>query len=333
MTHEAAATIPRSNDALSDDHHEMGIELKLQIIMLFESLAVMFGESAGHISAKAFLLAINGLREADVRRFDGIGWRKYIDEEAEGAIDFVDHAAPSRAAAEYARQGISPHPNGETFDIADRERCIGDLNATGRAIMKRAKILVGEKTRRAWEGAFARYDFDFKRPLTLRQIHLLSGVSMPAIQNAVSAGKLPVRDGVVAADTSALWVAGRREFCPSRWRNLNDDQYPFDPDGIVRSRDGMVHVPRDKDTIFTPEHVVRPAKRGGGLSITIGAKGHEENYHDFYEALSTLAKMDVARWRRRDSTGNWGIVRARGAWIAVSKAEIDQQLADKLARV
>ena len=77
-----------------------------------------------------------------------------------------------------------------------------------------------------------------------------------------------------------------------------------------------------------------PRPRRGRISITIGAKGEEVQHRDFYEeALTALAKMDVARWRRRNSAGNWGIVRARGAWVAVSKAEIDRQIAEKQAEV
>lgn len=84
---------------------------------------------------------------------------------------------------------------------------------------------------------------------------------------------------------------------------------------------------------FTPEHVVRSARSGPRISITIGEKGKEAQCHDYYEALIELAKMDVPRWRRRNSAGNWGIVRARGAWVAVSKEEIDQQIAEKLAEL
>jgi len=92
---------------------------------------------------------------------------------------------------------------------------------------------------------------------------------------------------------------------------------------------GMIMVPRAADgTLYTPHNVLR-LPRGSELpSFTIGAKGEEKQHRDFYEALAALAKMDIARWRRRNEEGNWGLVRARGSWVAVSKAEIDRQLAD-----
>lgn len=47
------------------------------------------------------------------------------------------------------------------------------------------------------------------------------------------------------------------------------------------------------------------ARRGG---FTIGAKGEELAYADYDEALAALRGMTVARWRRPNANGNWGIV-------------------------
>ena len=137
----------------------------------------------------------------------------------------------------------------------------------------------------------------------------------------------------MSPEEARAWVARRREFCPSRWKNLADDQWPFDPSKVVIPDDkGMIRVPQSAEgEAFVPDLVVRQARGASAISVTIGAKGEEVQHHDFYKALTALAKMDVARWRRRNGVGNWGIVRARGAWVAVSKAEIDRQLAEKLA--
>jgi hypothetical protein len=62
--------------------------------------------------------------------------------------------------------------------------------------------------------------------------------------------------------------------------------------------------------------------------VTIGAKGEEESVPDFFEALRKLAGMPTPRWRRRNAAGNWGIVRARGAWVSVPTELIRKQLAD-----
>ena len=95
--------------------------------------------------------------------------------------------------------------------------------------------------------------------------------------------------------------------------------------------DGRIWIPQaGEGDALVPDLAVRPARSAPGISITIGAKGKEVQYGDFYEALKALAASEITRWRRRNAAGNWGIVRARGAWISVSKAEIDQQLAAKL---
>ena len=168
----------------------------------------------------------------------------------------------------------------------------------------------------------------------LEGLQLLSGLSLVGVRNAVSVGDLhPDKDQNVCVEEARNWLARRREFCPSRWRNLADDQWPFDPDeAVTPDEKGMIWVPRARGEAFVPDLVVRTARRAPGISITIGAKGEEVQHRDFYEALTALAKMDVARWRRRNSAGNWGIVRARGAWVAVSKAEVDRQIAEKLYR-
>lgn len=43
---------------------------------------------------------------------------------------------------------------------------------------------------------------------------------------------------------------------------------------------------------------------------TVGEKGKERQFKDYEEALAFLREMAVAKWRRPNSTGHWGIVRA-----------------------
>lgn len=40
----------------------------------------------------------------------------------------------------------------------------------------------------------------------------------------------------------------------------------------------------------------------------IGAKGAEKVVKSFEEALNSLRSMPVPRWRRPNTSGNWGIV-------------------------
>jgi hypothetical protein len=185
-----------------------------------------------------------------------------------------------------------------------------------------------------WHGVIARAAIDFGGTLTIEGVHLLSRVSLAAVRNAISLGELhPDPTYAIPVEEAKAWLVRRRGFCPSRWENRADGQAPLDYAKVVEANDnGMIFVPQDNDrTHFTPEHVVRTAKTGPGLSITVGVKGSEEQHRDFFQALAAFAKMDVAPWRRRNIAGNWGIVRARGPWLALSKAEIDRQLAAKSA--
>ena len=52
----------------------------------------------------------------------------------------------------------------------------------------------------------------------------------------------------------------------------------------------------------------------------IGEKGQEVIIESYDAALQALSEMDVARWRRPNSQGNWGIVRASG-WIVISRRD------------
>ena len=68
-------------------------------------------------------------------------------------------------------------------------------------------------------------------------------------------------------------------------------------------------VPQARDgTRFMPD--LRNAK---GL-YTVGDKGDEKKFSDYHLALAFLAKMGVAKWRRPNAQGNWGIVSAVG-WV------------------
>lgn len=51
-------------------------------------------------------------------------------------------------------------------------------------------------------------------------------------------------------------------------------------------------------------HLLRAGK------FTVGEKDDEVQFEDFDEALAYLRRMGVAKWRRPNAAGNWGIVSA-----------------------
>lgn len=302
-------TIPRDDEALGNLNHAVATDLQAGTEAMFEKLAHVYGTAAAQSSMQT--LVPGGFE----------------------AADFVELSYPCRVAAEYAGQGIAPYErHGASATHADRKARVRAFIAKGDAARAWSALLV-PRYEYVWEGVAARATIDFGGRISLSGLQLLSGLSLPVIRNAVSLGALtPDKDGTVSADEARGWLARRREFCPSRWPNLADDQHPFDPTKVVEAdAKGMIIVPQAAEgDAFTPDRVVRPARSSPGLSISVGAKGEEVQHRDFYDALAALAAMRVPRWRRRNGAGNWGIVRARGAWVAVSKAEIDRQLAAKL---
>jgi hypothetical protein len=340
MAQMAAPTFafPLDEEEFIDFHMDVAQALARALPALGEVFALTFGENATHTALRSLVLENGSTASQDEQRalFDSLGWRAFF-EEHERSIDWVEATQAWREGAAYAAQGIAPaEPYDQPFSREDRERRVKALIARGKTMLEHGAMLFRDTYPEIWKGVAARAAIDFGGTVTLEGLQLLSGISLGAVRNAVSLGELHLDEaGKIPAEQAKAWLLRRRDFCPSRWENPNDGQEPLDISRVAEPDDnGMILVPQDGDgTPFTPEHVVRPAKSAPGLSITIGAKGSEEQHGDFYGALTALAKMDVARWRRRNAAGNWGIVRARGPWIAVSKVEIDRQLAAKAAEV
>ncbi|KAA2211229.1 hypothetical protein F0Q34_21215 [Pseudoroseomonas oryzae] len=325
-------TLPHDDEALSLLHERIAHTLTDGLYRVGEVFELTFGKEAAHAAMCSLLL--NGIgtgapvtcssqtyEEADRR-----GWKEYLDD-----LPDIEVTQLWRDGAEYAGQGIAPHePYEGAPSLDDRRRRVEKIIAHGRVLATCAETIFGKDYLAIWEGVAARAAIDFGGSLTLEGIRLLSGVSLNAVRNAVSLGELNLdKAGRVSSTQAEAWLKRRREFCPSRWKNLQDNQAPFDRILVTGAGDrSNVLVPQDAEgTPFMPQHVVRPAKGRPGISITVGAKGSEEQHSDFFDALKALADMEVARWRRRNSAGNWGIVRARGPWVLVSKAEIERQLA------
>ena len=77
-----------------------------------------------------------------------------------------------------------------------------------------------------------------------------------------------------------------------------------------------VRVPQASDgTLFHPG-----LRRKNGYMV--GEKGSEITIEDYSAALRALSDMDTPRWRRPNSQGNWGIVRAVG-WISLSRRDLN----------
>lgn len=329
--------IPRSADELERLHVNASLTLRANLRRLGNEIALLREEGSAAAIMRTLLTNLDPFAQDRAileMRCDEIGWREFLDEQSHDAFDELTGFV--RQAAGYGGQGIAPLERADQpASLSERKAQIDQLLAKITAVQSRGSFLLGTDFDYLWRAAKVRQALDFGGRIAVEDLGLVAQLPITAIRNAVSIGQLrPDAAGTLPSEEAVAWLPRRREFCPSRWLNPADDQWPFDPAEVVGNERGMVWVPQSTEgDAFTPDRVVRPARSTAGISITVGAKGEERQYPDFYDALTALASMRVARWRRRNSAGHWGIVRARGAWVAVSKEEIDRQLAEKLVEV
>ena len=134
------------------------------------------------------------------------------------------------------------------------------------------------------------------------------------------------KQGLIPASNAHQWLSDRG-FTPSIWRevlalaplseNWGEDVVfeTVEEDEII---DDYIFVPVAKDgSIFAPS-----LARGRDRQVyTIGAKGSEQTFESFEEALGVLCTMTKAYWRRPNDNGNWGIVGAE-SWRRVRRSQL-----------
>ncbi len=140
------------------------------------------------------------------------------------------------------------------------------------------------------------------------------GVSEGRIRNLMSDPKsaLPSQGGRVPAQQALTWLAGRKEFRTSLWREQHLPQY------------STPHRPPLQQAVFLPvardDRPFHPGLRRGA-GYTIGAKGSETQIAEFDVALAELQRMPAPFWRRPNKEGNWGIVKGV-RWVRVDAADL-----------
>ncbi|MFT4806057.1 MAG: hypothetical protein ACI9YE_003288 [Psychroserpens sp.] len=109
----------------------------------------------------------------------------------------------------------------------------------------------------------------------------------------------------IKAEYAREWLKYRKDFKPTinlAWGKSDDD--------------GLIQVPVAADgSVFSPACAY---KKGG---FTVGDKGDEIKVATFEEALEYLLSMPLARWRRPNKAGNYGIVSAV-SWQRITRAEL-----------
>jgi hypothetical protein len=140
---------------------------------------------------------------------------------------------------------------------------------------------------------------------------LLGGVTEGRIRNMMSGSEayFTSHNGRVPIGEALAWLSRRAAYWPSIWGE-NEKEHASDDSPKIRT-------PRASDgTVFHPA-----LRRRNGFSL--GPKGKEVVVETFGDAIRQLVAMREPRWRRPNSQGNWGIVKATG-WEFLTMKELSQ---------
>jgi len=171
--------------------------------------------------------------------------------------------------------------------------------------------------------ARARLKVDEGERLTMADIALLLDVKEPTVvTNAHRKNFASIEDGNrrYAEPADALPWMIKQGYLPTRRSNGDVAPEAASTPAEATAGDDLLFVPVARDgTWFSPEC------RSGGR-YTVGAKGEEVKFTDYFEALAALVKMPTPRWRRPNANGIPGIV-AGVRFDRVSRAELERALA------
>jgi hypothetical protein len=171
--------------------------------------------------------------------------------------------------------------------------------------------------------ARARLKVDQGERLTMADIAMLLDVKEPTVvTNAHRKNFASIEDGNrrYAEPADALPWMIKQGYLPTRRSSAEAAPAAAEAPADARADDDLLFVPVARDgTWFSPEC------RSGGR-YTIGAKGEEQKFTDYFEALAALVKMPTPRWRRANAEGNRGIV-SGVRFDRIRRAELERALA------
>lgn len=153
--------------------------------------------------------------------------------------------------------------------------------------------------------ARARLKVDQGERLTMADIALLLGVKEPTVvTNAHRKNFASVEDGNrrYAEPAEALPWMIKQGYVPTRVPEAEVATPSTPMSSRAESGDDLLFVPVARDGAW-----FSPGCRSGGR-YTIGAKGEEVKFTNYFDALEALVRMPTPRWRRANADGNRGIV-------------------------
>ncbi len=244
-------------------------------------------------------------------------WRDVVDDIfAAGSVWLISERLQD--ALLYGMYGVTP----ENIPLEGRAEWIAGLVEEVMAFATRTDVRAmdadGNAIVRIANLASSRYALDTGRgEVDVHSMSVFASISEGRVRNLLSGSDGAFErgpEGGIIAMSALSWLQKRKGFLNSIWAedeevtpDDGESAGPVDPDRMI-----FVPVARD-GSIFNPGLV-----RSGVFQV--GAKGEEQNFSTFAEALSALNTMPVPRWRRPNDKGHWGIV-SGVAWQRVERQQ------------
>ena len=286
-------------------HERYGDELDAgaTLVELAKGCGLYLEKIVGKDIASAAMIPV--LDSLDAAPFEPSAWAEELEDASSQAFSSWPMGAELHDLAAYAIYGIALDGD----DESQRKTRIESL-------IENASALLAESPIAQWkldvQGlteletlvllAQNRWALDHLGPVEPAALALFGGLAERSIRNMM-AGPNKVfshKDGLIPAQEALRWLETRDAFWNSIWRAETALPAMGDPGSDV---DEPVFVPVARDgSVFQPG-----ISRKNGF--TVGAKGSEQRFAEFGEALAALHKMPVPYWRRPNERKIFGIVR------------------------
>ena len=295
-----------------DNHHywDYAQWIAEMLIQALEHVEGLVGEKAAAAPLRQLVQPV-----ADIGYPNAITWRDVVDDIlAAGTVWPISERLQD--ALQYGMYGVTP------ADIPIERRA--DWIA---ALVSEVSEFAGRSDVRAMGGdenavtrianlASSRHALDLGRgEVDIHSMSIFASLSEGRVRNLLSKSDGTLergQNGGIVAMSALTWLQKRKGFLSSIWADEEETlSEPSEPAAVI-DMDRVIFVPVARDgSIFNPD-----LARSG--TYQVGAKGEEQNFSTFTEALSALNAMSVPRWRRPNDKGHWGIV-SGVAWQRVEK--------------
>ncbi|WP_417524085.1 hypothetical protein [Marinovum sp.] len=294
-----------------DNHHywDYAQWIAEMLIQALEHVEGLVGEEAAAAPLRQLVQPV-----ADQGYPNAKTWRDVVDDVfAAGTVWPISERLQD--ALLYGMYGVTP----EKIPVETRAEWITGLVQEVEAFAARSDVRAmdadGNAIVRIANLASSRHALDTGRgEVDVHSMSVLASISEGRVRNLLSGSEGTLERGPkggVVAMSALTWLQKRKGFLSSIWAeeeqvvDRGEPNTPVDPNRVI-------FVPVARDGSIFHRGLIRNGK------FQVGAKGEEQDFSSFTEALSALNTMPVPRWRRPNEKGHWGIV-SGVAWQRVEQ--------------